>query len=313
MQVLDRARKAEAEVVSLKAQLKSETSTSKKSLRDMEAALAEAQARSQKCEREYATLRDSLKGLVASFKADHDGLREEMRKREERLRREAEEVRKKYVRLVEEVKRDREADGRGMGEVLHLKEEAESVRKEVEEGLKAEVQRLRAEVDRSNKESEGAIQTAKCVSSPLSSQIRTDKSPTETSRKSSLVYADSCVRAAPRRQTPHKHNILRLFTLYGWPPWIIYMPIPYASLRSRPLTYPPRSPCSVARACRLAFLRSVALQCIRSRVYRPLTSFVRAVAVFQLTEYIVQASSAIEVGEAVKCPVCPAPHPAMHA
>ena len=149
--------------MTLKTQLKSETSTSKKTIREMETSLTESQARSQKCEREYITLRDSLKGLVESFKADHEGLREEMRKREEKMRKEAEEVRKKYLKLLDDVKRDREADGRGMKEVMRLKEESEMVRKEVEEGLKEEVQRLRAEVDRLNKESEGAIQTAKYV------------------------------------------------------------------------------------------------------------------------------------------------------
>lgn len=160
---MERARRAEAEVVTLKSQLKNETSTSKKTMREMEAALTESQARSQKCEREYITLRDSLKGLVESFKTDHESLREEMRKREEKMRKEAEDVRKKYLKLVEDIKRDREADGQGMKEVVRLKEESETVRREVEEGLKEEVQRLRAEVDRSNKDSEGAIQTAKYV------------------------------------------------------------------------------------------------------------------------------------------------------
>ncbi|KIP01856.1 hypothetical protein PHLGIDRAFT_26828 [Phlebiopsis gigantea 11061_1 CR5-6] len=166
-EVLERARKAEAEVVALKSQLKNETSTSKRTIRDTEAALTESQARAQKCEREYVTLRDSLKGLVASFKTDHDGLREEMRKREDRMRKEAEEVRKKYMKLVEEVKKDREVDGRGMKEVVRLKEESENARREVEESLREEVQRLRTEVDRSNKESEGAIQTAKNLSEEL--------------------------------------------------------------------------------------------------------------------------------------------------
>ncbi|GJE98542.1 hypothetical protein PsYK624_147740 [Phanerochaete sordida] len=166
-EVLERARKAEAEVVTLKSQLKTETSTSKKSLREMETALTEAQARSQKCEREYITLRDSLKGLVESFKRDHDGLREEMRKREEKLRKEAEEVRKKYTKLIEEVRKEREEEGRGMKEVMRLKDESVKVTKEIEEGLKDEVARLRAEVDRSNKESEGAIKTAKHLAEEL--------------------------------------------------------------------------------------------------------------------------------------------------
>ena len=64
--MLERARKAEAEVISLKSQLKNETTTSKKTIRDMESSLTECTARTQKAEREYAVLRDSIKGLVES-------------------------------------------------------------------------------------------------------------------------------------------------------------------------------------------------------------------------------------------------------
>ncbi|THG96748.1 hypothetical protein EW026_g5144 [Hermanssonia centrifuga] len=166
-EVLERARKAEAEVVVLKSQLKTETTTSKKSLRDMEAALTESTARSQKCEREYITLRDSLKGLVESFKTDHENLREEMRKREEKMRKEAEEISKKYKRLLDEVKKEREGGGQGMNAIVKLKMESEKARHDVEEGLKEEVGRLREEVDRSSKDSEGAIKTSKNLAEEL--------------------------------------------------------------------------------------------------------------------------------------------------
>jgi hypothetical protein len=70
-QVLERARKAEAKVVSLKAQLKAETTSSKKSLCEMEVALTESTqagtALSSKSEREYITLRDSLKGMKTAW------------------------------------------------------------------------------------------------------------------------------------------------------------------------------------------------------------------------------------------------------
>ena len=161
--MLERARKAEAEVVTLKSQLKSETSTSKKTIRETEMALAESTARSQKSEREYVTLRDSLKGLVEGFKADHDRLREEMKKREERMRKEAEEVSKKYKRLVEEVRKDREARGGGLSQVVKLKEESEGLRKEMEERIHSEVEKLRGEVAKSSKNNEDAVRTAECV------------------------------------------------------------------------------------------------------------------------------------------------------
>ena len=87
--MLERARKAEAETVTLKTQLKAETTNSKKSLREMEAALAESTALSSKSEHEYITLRDSLKGMKVAWRADVDSLREDMCKREERWRGEA--------------------------------------------------------------------------------------------------------------------------------------------------------------------------------------------------------------------------------
>ncbi|KAJ3555978.1 hypothetical protein NM688_g2283 [Phlebia brevispora] len=166
-EVLERARKAEAEVVTLKAQLKTETTTSKKSIREMETALAESTARSQKSEREYIILRDSLKGLVESFKTDHERLREEMRKREERLRKEAEEVSKKYKRLVEEVRKQQKAGGGGIGEVAKLKQESQEIRKELGERLEAKVDSLRDEVEQAAKHNEEAVKTAKNLSEEL--------------------------------------------------------------------------------------------------------------------------------------------------
>ena len=161
--VLERARKAEAEVLTLKSALKSETTTSKKTIREIESSLAESSARSQKAEREYVTLRDSIKGLVESFKQDQNSLREEMKKREDRIRKEADEVKQKYLKLVDEVNKQRERDGAGLQEIRKLKEEAEEARRKVEDGLRSDIQKLREEVDRSTREDNGAVQTAKYV------------------------------------------------------------------------------------------------------------------------------------------------------
>ncbi|TFK39709.1 hypothetical protein BDQ12DRAFT_681071 [Crucibulum laeve] len=162
-EVLERARKAETEATVLKSQLKSETSTSKKALREMEASLSESTALSQKSEREYITLRDSMKGLIESWKQDTDRLREEMRKREEKLKAEAESVGKKYRLLVEEVKGvqgDRD-------QVKKLKEEDKKKGEEVEEMWKEEIERMKGEVARSARESEEANKTAKHLAEEL--------------------------------------------------------------------------------------------------------------------------------------------------
>ena len=51
-------------MITLKSQLKNETTSSKKTIRDMESSLTECTARTQKAEREYTTLRDSMKEVV---------------------------------------------------------------------------------------------------------------------------------------------------------------------------------------------------------------------------------------------------------
>ncbi|KAJ7654537.1 hypothetical protein DFH06DRAFT_1282386 [Mycena polygramma] len=162
-EVLERARKAEAEATALKTQLKSETGTSKKALREMEAALAESTALSQKAEREYITLRDSIKGLVEGFKRDGERLREEMTRREERWRGEAEGVGRKYRLLLEEIK----GAGEGRAEVKAAREADEKAARELEKGWQEEIQRLKEEVSRSSKESEEAGDTARQLSAEL--------------------------------------------------------------------------------------------------------------------------------------------------
>ena len=158
-QVLERARKAEAEAVALKAQLKAETTNSKKSLREMEAALAESTALSSKSEREYITLRDSLKGMKSAWRADVDNLREDMRKREERWRGEVETTGKKYAKLVEESKA-RKADALN---VEQIREEDARIRRELEEEFREQIGALKERVQSSSESSEKAGKTAEYV------------------------------------------------------------------------------------------------------------------------------------------------------
>ena len=99
-EVLERARRAESEASNLKAQLKNETTTSKKSIRDMETALAEATALSQKSEREYLTLKDAVKGLQDGWRADVGRLQEEIKVKEVVWKKEIEQVNLKYKTYV---------------------------------------------------------------------------------------------------------------------------------------------------------------------------------------------------------------------
>ncbi|OJA08069.1 hypothetical protein AZE42_02233 [Rhizopogon vesiculosus] len=162
-EVLERARKAEAEAAALKSQLKSETATSKKSLREMESALAESTALSQKSEREYITLRDSIKSMSESWKHDTDKLREEMRKREDKLKRDTESVGKKYKLLAEEMQ---EAQ-RHQTTVKELRGEDMKIKKEVEEEFREEIRQLKAHVELQSHQSDEAVETARTLASEL--------------------------------------------------------------------------------------------------------------------------------------------------
>ncbi|THH14645.1 hypothetical protein EW146_g5715 [Bondarzewia mesenterica] len=155
-EVLERARKAEAEATALRTQLKSESATMKKSLREMEATLAESTALSSKSEREYITLRDSLRDMKESWQTDTDALREEMRRREERWRKDEEELGKKYRRLLEEVQEGKE----GWVKVNVLRERDMKIRKEIEDEFVEQITRLQEEINKSSKEHEKAGKTA---------------------------------------------------------------------------------------------------------------------------------------------------------
>ncbi|KAH9940733.1 uncharacterized protein BXZ73DRAFT_42475 [Epithele typhae] len=165
-EVLERARKAEAEVITLKSSLKNESSTSKKTIRDMETSLTEYTGRTQKAEREYTVLRDSIKDLVESFQKDALTLREEVKQREDKLKADAEEMGRKYKLLLEQVRKERESGG--LGEIRWLLHENKRISELMEVTLKEEMQGLRGEVDRHAQESDEAIQTAKVLATELS-------------------------------------------------------------------------------------------------------------------------------------------------
>jgi predicted nucleic acid-binding Zn-ribbon protein len=88
-------------------QLKQETTNAKRSIREMEANLAESTALSAKSEREYITLRDSMKHMVDGWKADVERLKEEMSRKEQDWKKEAEQLGKKYEDLQKFIQAER--------------------------------------------------------------------------------------------------------------------------------------------------------------------------------------------------------------
>ncbi|KAF8317756.1 uncharacterized protein EI90DRAFT_3084890 [Cantharellus anzutake] len=99
-EVLERARKAEAEAGSLKANLKTTSAEAKKSLREMEEMMNQATTSSQKATREYVTLRDSVKSMMEGWQQEVKLLRDEMARKEKVWRTESEGLAAKYQRLI---------------------------------------------------------------------------------------------------------------------------------------------------------------------------------------------------------------------
>ena len=114
-EVLERARKAEAEAAGLKTQLKTEAAASKKSV----ATVSEALASSQKAQREYITLRDSIGGMTQGWRDEVKGLKDEMKKRDDAWKEEVKEVSVKYGSLVKLVKASRYVNGQTEPHHLH--------------------------------------------------------------------------------------------------------------------------------------------------------------------------------------------------
>ena len=165
LQLLERARKAESEVITLRAQLKSENTMTKKSLREMEATVAEQRSRTQKSEREYTTLKDSIEGMKRNWKTDVEALREEMNRRDEKARMEATATAKKYRKMADELKSS-QTDGES---IKKMKAEDEKIRREIEDGFRDQIKILKDEMAKQANENSEAVTTARFVtlSSPV--------------------------------------------------------------------------------------------------------------------------------------------------
>lgn len=162
--LLERARKAEAEAAALKSDYKSETSTSKRRIRELESQLTESSTLSKKSENEYIVLRESIKGLVDGFKYDINRLKDEMRKREEKLKGEVDGVGAKYKKLLEEqrkVQKERE-------DLKKLLEEDRGLREKVDKRWMEEIEKLKEEVEVSGRKTVEAGSTAQYVLLSLS-------------------------------------------------------------------------------------------------------------------------------------------------
>ena len=135
----------------------------KKNLREMEATVAEQRSRTQKSEREYSTLKESIDGMKRHWKTDLDGLREEMNRRDEKARSEAAAMAKKYRKMADELKAS-QTDGES---IKKMKAEDAKIRKEIEDGFRDQIKMLRDEMAKQAKENSEAVDTARFVVPPV--------------------------------------------------------------------------------------------------------------------------------------------------
>lgn len=122
----------------------------------MEAALSESTALSQKSEREYITLRDSLKSMGEAWKVDTDRLRDEMRKREEKLVAESQKIGKMYKDLVEQVKKAKEAKE----DVEKVKAEDKARREDIEKYWSDQIASIKTMMEKEGRDSQEANRIA---------------------------------------------------------------------------------------------------------------------------------------------------------
>jgi len=134
----------------------------KKNLREMESTVAEQRSRTQKSEREYTTLKESIEGMKRNWKTDIDALREEMNRRDEKARSEAVVTAKKYRKMADELKAS-QTDGES---IKKMKTEDEKIRKEIEDGFRDQIKILKDEMAKQAKENSEAVDTARFVVPP---------------------------------------------------------------------------------------------------------------------------------------------------
>ncbi|KAG8835566.1 hypothetical protein FRC17_002486 [Serendipita sp. 399] len=162
-EVLERARKAETEAAALKAQMKSESANQKKALREMEVTLTESTALSERSQREYVTLKDSVTHLQDGWRADVEALRSELQRREEVWKKEIEEVNAKYEGVIEATKTERAERTK----IQALKEESRTLDARFEEAIREELSSLKAAISETSKSSDEASSTAQELSNEL--------------------------------------------------------------------------------------------------------------------------------------------------
>ena len=100
VEVLERAQKAEAEVLAFTTNQKELEQTTKKSLSEMKALLEDAQRKEAKATSECSALRNGVTGIKESFARDLKSIRTDMSGADEKWKKDGEEMRAKNEALI---------------------------------------------------------------------------------------------------------------------------------------------------------------------------------------------------------------------
>ncbi|KAF8315368.1 hypothetical protein DL93DRAFT_886136 [Clavulina sp. PMI_390] len=162
-EVLERARKAEAEASILKVALKNTTTDTKKSLQSMETSLVEATTKSEKAEREYLALRDSLGSMRETWQREAGELRSEILLKEKEWQQERNNMVSKHQKLLEL----QQANGAQRSRLEDLTEERNQQNDEFVQYFRQELATLRGQfLDNAQRSSKAEI-TADYVAGEL--------------------------------------------------------------------------------------------------------------------------------------------------
>ncbi|ORY29368.1 hypothetical protein BCR39DRAFT_175626 [Naematelia encephala] len=151
-EVLERARTAESALATHQANKKAIEQSTKKQLQAMTSQLTDSQVSQARAEREERALRESVKSLRDVWTREVKAVREEVKRTEEKGRKEREEAREKHLALVKLVEQQSE-------ERSHIAKLAEQAIKDNALATKAfedQIRELRQQADKSNEDTRSA-------------------------------------------------------------------------------------------------------------------------------------------------------------
>ncbi|KAK1925705.1 hypothetical protein DB88DRAFT_208250 [Papiliotrema laurentii] len=176
-EVLERARTAESSLAQHLSTRKALEQSTKKSLQQMSAQLADAQAAQAKAESESHSLKDSVKSLKGVWARELKAAREEIRKAEEKGRKDLEDARQSHVQLVQLVE-SQASDRASIHQLVKVTMESSAT---IKSSLESRITELKAQANQSEEAASKAQATAAELAAELGHLRRLMREPRRTS------------------------------------------------------------------------------------------------------------------------------------